>query len=73
MPSDAKERLLEQLAKDHACYVLLTCDEADDTGKLNVELAYDGDPVLAAYLLEGAQSFVDDQVTEEQHFADTGE
>ncbi len=66
MSSTVKERLLEQLAKDHACYVLLTCDEADENGKLNVDLAYEGDPVLAAYLLEGAQSFIDDQVEADQ-------
>jgi hypothetical protein len=27
---------------------------------MNVEMNYDGDPVLAAYLLQSAQSYLDD-------------
>ena len=60
MPDEQRQRLLEELAKHHACYVLITCDHPNELGKLDVELSYDGDPALAAYLLEGAQSFVDD-------------
>jgi hypothetical protein len=65
MQQSAKERLLKTLAKDHTCYVLITCSDPDELGKLDVELTYDGDPTLAAYLLEGAQSFIDDQFQEE--------
>ena len=41
-----------------ACYVLITCGEANEDGKMQVELTYEGDPVLAAYLLENAQGFL---------------
>lgn len=66
MPEDARQRLLEELAEHHACYVLITCDQPNELGKLDVELSYDGDPALAAYLLEGAQSFIDDHFASEE-------
>lgn len=55
----------EKLAKNHACYVLITCDSPKKDGKMNVEMSYEGDPVLAAYLLQGAQTYL-----EELHIAE---
>lgn len=49
-----------ELAKRHACYVLITCDSPAKDGSMHVEMAYEGDPVLAAYLIEGAQSYLAD-------------
>lgn len=51
-----KEKLLE---KDHACYVLITCGHPTTDGKMCVELTYEGDASLAAYLLESAQGFIE--------------
>ncbi len=67
MPSDAtgsskraiREKLKRQLSEHYSCYVLITCEESDESGKMQVEMSYDGDPVVAAYLLEGAQDFID--------------
>ena len=53
--------LKASLAKKHFCYVLITCDAPADDGKMAVEMTYEGDPTLAAYLLQGAQTFMDDQ------------
>lgn len=50
----------DKLARRHACYVLITCDNPSEDGKMNVEMNYDGDPMLAAYLLQGAQSYLED-------------
>lgn len=48
--------LKEKLAKKHACYVLITCDAAaGEDGKMQVEMSYEGDATLAAYMLHGAQ------------------
>lgn len=47
------------LKKDHAAYVLITCSEPTDDGKMQVELTYEGDPHLASYLLESAQGFIE--------------
>lgn len=53
--------LKDELAKKHACYVLITCDEPSDDGQLQVEMSYQGDANLAAYILHGAQMRIDPQ------------
>ncbi len=50
--------LKEALAEEHECYVLITCKKHEEDGKLQVEMSYEGDPSLAAYLVESAQQFV---------------
>jgi hypothetical protein len=51
--------LKKTLADDSACYVLITCGSPSEDGKMQVEMTYQGDPVLAAYLVESAQQFID--------------
>lgn len=61
-----KERMIKEvIGSDKQCYVLITCGEASEDGKFKVEMSYEGDPILAAYLLEGAQNVIDEQITEE--------
>ncbi|MEI8365244.1 MAG: hypothetical protein WCF65_02390 [Parachlamydiaceae bacterium] len=50
-----------ELAKRHACYVLITCDEPSDDGKMQVEMSYEGDATLAAYILQGAQFHISEE------------
>ena len=52
----------EALSKNPACYVLITCAEPQPDGKMQVEMIYDGDPILASYLLENAQSMIEDKL-----------
>ena len=52
------------LSAKHACYVLITCSEPSEQGKMNVELSYDGDESLASYLLQSAQDIFENQVDE---------
>lgn len=47
----------EKLAKNYACYVLVTCDSPSKEGKMKVEMSYEGDPALASFLLQGAQDY----------------
>jgi hypothetical protein len=56
IPQDIKS----VLAKNNACYVLITCGEPSEDGKMQVEMTYEGDADLAAYLIESAQGFIDD-------------
>lgn len=49
----------DTLPENNACYVLITCGEPSKDGKMEVEMTYQGDPVLAAYLVESAQNFID--------------
>ncbi|MEI8124182.1 MAG: hypothetical protein WCG42_00320 [Parachlamydiaceae bacterium] len=53
------------LAKKHACYVLITCDEPSDDGKMQVEMSYEGDATLAAYILQGAQLHMEENNIDE--------
>lgn len=47
------------LSENNTCYVLITCGAPSKDGKMEVEMIYQGDPVLAAYLVESAQNFID--------------
>lgn len=51
----------EKLAEKHACYVLITCDQPSCDGKMQVQMSYEGDATLAAYILQGAQLHIDQQ------------
>jgi len=65
MKRNAEKCLKDTLAKKHVCYVLITCDAPSDDGKMQVEMTYEGDATLAAYLLQGAQGFIDEQEIDE--------
>lgn len=49
------------LSENNSCYVLITCGEPSQDGKMEVEMSYGGDPVLAAYLVENAHNIIDIQ------------
>ncbi len=51
------------LSENNTCYVLITCTEASKDGKMEVEMIYGGDPILAAYLVESAQNIIDTDIT----------
>ena len=51
---NAEKKLKKALEKGTACYVLITCSEPNEDGKMEVELNYDGDETLAAFLVENA-------------------
>lgn len=61
MALDVHEDYKEILDGKHACYVLITCDNVDQLGQMQVEMSYEGDPGLVSYLLKGAKSLVDKQ------------
>lgn len=49
------ERILEELGEENSCYVLITCSKPSESGQMEVDMTYQGDPTLAAYLVQGAQ------------------
>ena len=51
----------ESLSENNACFVLITCGQPSKDGKMQVEMTYQGDPFLAAYLVESAQNFIDQE------------
>lgn len=65
MQETSDEQLKELLSKKYQCYVLITCEEPSSAGQMHVEMSYEGDPVLASYLLHGAQQYIQDTLDEE--------
>ena len=68
MSDETLKQVTDILEEKHTCYVLITCDQPSSEGKMNVQMNYAGDPVLAAYLLQGAQNFLEEQEEEEPSF-----
>ncbi|MCH9610507.1 MAG: hypothetical protein S4CHLAM81_01510 [Chlamydiales bacterium] len=51
----------EQKSEEKACKIFISCDQPSADGKMSVEMTYEGDPSLASYLLERAQSFIENE------------
>lgn len=56
------QKITRALSENNKCYVLITCGEPTQDGQMHVEMTYGGDPVLAAYLVESASTFMEDQI-----------
>lgn len=59
-----KAKTRKKSTENHACYLLITCDKPSADGNMNVEMTYKGDTALASYLLQGAQTIIDEQYAE---------
>lgn len=57
----ALERLKKDLGEDCACFVLITCTQPDAGGKMEVALHYEGDEILASFLVENAAQVFEDR------------
>ena len=54
----AKEgSISKSIDRDVSCYVLITCTQPNKKGLMEVDLTYEGDKVLASYLIKSAQDF----------------
>lgn len=56
-------KLKEQLGSGFSCCVLITCTKPEKNGKMEVEMNFEGEESLAAFLVENAA-----QVFEERCF-----
>jgi hypothetical protein len=68
MKKSRYKHLQKALDKNLSCYVLITCGQPSEDGQMQVELDYQGDAALAAYLLQGAQIFIDQEEEQESCF-----
>ncbi|MGB7978863.1 MAG: hypothetical protein WCF19_06870 [Chlamydiales bacterium] len=57
----AEKEIKKALGNTCACYVLITCTEPNVDGKMDVEMSYDGDESLAAFLVENARQVFEDR------------
>lgn len=53
-------------SKTHAGYVLITCDQPSDGGEMKVQMTYGGSSTLANLLIDGAQSFLEDEPDDDE-------
>jgi len=65
-PDEKKSTRLDKQSDDeekeqNACCVVIKCKMPSADGKMTVEMTYEGDPLLASYLLESAQDLIDDE------------
>jgi len=61
MRQDIHKRVKKLLERDFEGYVLVTCRPATANGQMQVEMSYEGDPILAAYLMDGAQQYLEEE------------
>lgn len=55
------EKMKEKLRDEYACYILITCGEPSSGGEMQVEMSYEGDEVLASYLIDHAQQLFEER------------
>ena len=67
MRKNSRKHLQEVLDKNPSCYVLITCGQPSEDGQMQVEMTYQGDATLAAYLLQGAQFYIDQEEVSETY------
>ena len=60
------EKVKRFLDENNAGYILLTCSEPSENGNMNVEMSFEGDDTLVAYLADSAQSILDEQIQKRQ-------
>ncbi|MCB1180597.1 MAG: hypothetical protein KDK55_01060 [Chlamydiia bacterium] len=60
LPVKKIEKMPNPLEKqEHACKITISCSPPNAEGKMEVEMTYDGDSSLAAFLLESARDYFD--------------
>lgn len=60
MNKKSRKHLQSTLDQNPSCFILITCGQPSPDGKMQVEMTYQGDAALAAYLLQGAQHYIDE-------------
>ena len=58
------EKIKHALSQMHACYVLITCSEPSKEGQMEVQMTYEGDESLAAFLVDNASQVFDDRLSQ---------
>jgi len=64
----SEDSSLEEIQKNSACYVLISCDEPNADGNMQVKMTYQGNATLASLLLHGAQTYIEEHEDEESEF-----
>ncbi len=65
------ESIKKFLSENHSAYVLITCSAPSQEGNMDVEMSYQGDESLAAYLLESARHIMDNPKHQERNSSES--
>ncbi len=57
---EIKSVIKRKMSGKTICYVLLTCSEPTADGSMEVEMKYEGEKWLAAYLIQSAQGILEE-------------
>lgn len=60
------KQVKNMMTDDHLSYVLVTCRKSNSKDQLEVQMTFDGDPVLASYLVKGAQDQFEQDFLEQE-------
>ena len=60
------KKIKKSLSKSTNCYVLMSCTAPNKEGKIKVSLSYEGDEILASYLVDSAQKYIEDKILSNQ-------
>jgi hypothetical protein len=58
----SEKEIRKALAQNCACYVLITCTTPDANGKMEVEMKYEGEESLAAFLIDNASQVFEERL-----------
>lgn len=59
---EVPEKVKRAFLRKKICYVLISCEEPNQKGEMEVEMTIDGDKYLAGYLTESAKQMLEDQM-----------
>ncbi|MES2274105.1 MAG: hypothetical protein V4487_07925 [Chlamydiota bacterium] len=60
------DKIKKTLGDKCVCFVLITCTEPTEEGKMNVEMNYEGDESLAAFLVDNAAQVFEDRISKSE-------
>ena len=62
----AISRVKKELGDKCSCCVLITCSEPSSDGKMEVEMSFEGEESLAAFLIENAAQVFDERISQQE-------
>lgn len=58
--------LKKALGKKCACCVLITCSTPENDGSMKVDMSYEGDEMLASFLVDNASQVFDEKISKQE-------
>lgn len=62
----ALAKIKNSLGNQCACCILITCSESATDGKMQVEMSFEGEESLAAFLIENASQIFDERIAKRE-------